>query len=130
MSTINIGNITNATFKVGGADCSIYLGSVKVYPQEEPQTLQWVTYNDGDTIEADLNIYGVKGTANVLANSLIDWFTASRTTVEIDFPECYSNTVSANDDVELVFSDLGCSDYYNCSEQETARGTFQLLIYA
>ena len=36
MSTINIGNITNATFKVGGADCSIYLGSVKLYPQEEP----------------------------------------------------------------------------------------------
>ena len=38
MSAINIGNITNATFKVGGADCSIYLGSVKFYPQEEPPT--------------------------------------------------------------------------------------------
>ena len=36
MSAINIGNITNATFKVGGADCSIYLGSVKLYPQEPP----------------------------------------------------------------------------------------------
>mgnify|MGYP002519763583 CR=1 FL=1 len=36
MSAINIGNITNATFKVGGADCSIYLGSVKLYPKDEP----------------------------------------------------------------------------------------------
>ena len=33
MSTINIGDITNAKFKVGAADCSIYLGDVKLYPQ-------------------------------------------------------------------------------------------------
>jgi len=31
MSTINIGNITNAKFKVGNTDCNIYLGSTLLY---------------------------------------------------------------------------------------------------
>lgn len=38
MSNIFLGDISNLQFKVGGADCSIYLGSVKLYPSEEPPT--------------------------------------------------------------------------------------------
>ena len=34
--SIKIGNLDISAFKVGGADCSIYLGSVKLYPSEEP----------------------------------------------------------------------------------------------
>lgn len=33
---MKIGNLDISSFKVGGADCSIYLGSVKLYPSEEP----------------------------------------------------------------------------------------------
>ena len=33
---VKIGNIDVSYFKVGGADCSIYLGDVKLYPSEEP----------------------------------------------------------------------------------------------
>ena len=33
---IKIGNLNISAFKLGGADCSIYLGSVKLYPTEEP----------------------------------------------------------------------------------------------
>ena len=35
---MKIGNLDISSFKVGGADCSIYLGSVKLYPSEEPPT--------------------------------------------------------------------------------------------
>ena len=34
--SIKIGNLDISSFKVGGADCSIYLGSVKLYPTEPP----------------------------------------------------------------------------------------------
>lgn len=36
--TIKLGNLDISSFKLGGADCSIYLGSVKLYPTEEPPT--------------------------------------------------------------------------------------------
>lgn len=36
MSNIFLGDISNLQFKVGGADCSIYLGDTKLYPSEEP----------------------------------------------------------------------------------------------
>lgn len=34
--TIKIGNLDISSFKVGGADCSIYLGDTKLYPQTSP----------------------------------------------------------------------------------------------
>ena len=36
--TIKIGNLDISAFKVGGADCSIYLGDTKLYPQSTPPT--------------------------------------------------------------------------------------------
>ena len=33
---IKLGNLDISSFKVGGADCSIYLGDTKLYPSEEP----------------------------------------------------------------------------------------------
>lgn len=36
--SIKIGNLDISAFKVGGADCSIYLGDTKLYPSEEPPT--------------------------------------------------------------------------------------------
>ena len=36
--TIKIGNLDISSFKVGGADCSIYLGDTKLYPQSTPPT--------------------------------------------------------------------------------------------
>ena len=35
-NTIKLGNLNISSFKVGGSDCSIYLGTVKVYPQDSP----------------------------------------------------------------------------------------------
>ena len=41
---IKIGNIDASYFKVGGDDCSIYLGSVKLYPQEAPVADKYLTF--------------------------------------------------------------------------------------
>lgn len=96
-----------------------------------PQTLQWVTFSNGDTIPSTLNIYGVKGNAYDLSNALLNWFSASRAIVDININDCYSETVSESDDVELIFSELGtCSDYYNLEfEQVVYGGSIQLYIY-
>lgn len=67
--TIKIGNLDINSFKVGGADCSIYLGDTKLYPSEEPTptptpTYEWKQYNVGDTTlpsPADSEFcYGIK----------------------------------------------------------------------
>lgn len=42
---IKIGNLDISSFKVGGADCSIYLGDTKLYPEEEPTLMNIITYN-------------------------------------------------------------------------------------
>ena len=127
--SIKIGNLDISSFKVGGSDCSIYLGSVKLYPPTP--TLKWVTFSNGDTIPSDLNIYGTKGNANDLSNALPTWFTASKANVDISINGCYSDTVSMSDNVELIFSELGtCSDYYNIGiEQGVYGGSIQLYIY-
>ena len=41
---IKIGNIDASYFKVGGDDCSIYLGTVKLYPQEAPVEDKYLTF--------------------------------------------------------------------------------------
>ena len=46
--TIKIGNLDISSFKVGVADCSIYLGVTKLYPQDTPHNY----YNDYLTFEA------------------------------------------------------------------------------
>lgn len=44
---IKIGNLDISSFKLGGDDCSIYLGSVKLYPSEEPTPpTNWVLVED------------------------------------------------------------------------------------
>lgn len=67
MSNIFLGDISNLQFKVGGADCSIYLGDTKLYPQSQPQTLQWVTFSNGDTIPQG-NVYGLKGNSQIVGH--------------------------------------------------------------
>ena len=130
--SIKIGSLDISSFKVGNAGCKIYLGDTLLYPQSQPQTLQWVTFNNGDTIPSDLDIYGVKGNAGDLSDALTIWFTASRANVDINIYGCYSDTVSMSDNVELIFSELGtCSDYYNIALEESVfGGSIQLLIYA
>ena len=71
--TIKIGNLDISAFKVGSSDCKVYLGDTLLYPQSQPQTLQWVTFSNGDTIPSDLQIYGIKGIASDLSRVFNDY---------------------------------------------------------
>lgn len=52
-NAIKIGDLTIDSFKVGAADCSIYLGTTKLYPTEEPQNFKYkLTLSDSSTITA------------------------------------------------------------------------------
>ena len=137
MSNIFLGDISNLQFKVGGADCSIYLGDTKLYPQSQPQTLQWVTFNNGDTIPSDLDIYGFSG----VSKNLFDTFgygthfkfTPSKANIEWcitanDTRLCHCSYALNTEVISVIFSEISCDDYYN--QGATVSGTIQLYIYA
>lgn len=131
---IKLGNLDISAFKVGGADCSIYIGDTKLYPSEEPtqQTLQWVTFNNGDTIPSDLNIYGFSGVSQNL-NDTFGYgkhfkFTPSRNKFDWGIDNCYNGTVLNTEVISVIFSEISCDDYYN--QGATVSGTIQLYIYA
>ena len=107
--------------------------------QEHIPTLQWVTFNNGDTIPSDLDIYGFSGAAYVLGNSLTYdvndkiRITPDKNRVYIEIncnnANCYNNEVTSNTNVQLIFSNIGCCDYYNFNSAVRG-GTLQLYIYA
>lgn len=141
--SIKIGNLDVSYFKVGQSDCQVYLGDTLLYPQSQPQTLQWVTFSNGDTIPSDLDIYGISGTpydfyATFGDSSAIGDFMPSRNRIEIGLycngNSCYSDNPFYNDNVELIFSNIGCCDYYNqgaiVSGGDLGVGVIKLYIYA
>lgn len=138
---IKIGNIDASYFKVGSSDCKIYLGDTLLYPSTQPPTLQWVTFNNGDTIPSDLDIYGIRGNAANIANTFFSYnediiAQANRNKVDFYFGErsgstCYLEQVLATDNVEYIFGNISCSDYFNMSTSVSVFSTtFQLYIYA
>jgi hypothetical protein len=113
---------------------SSYTSRIQAIPEPSPQ---WVTFNNGDDISG-LNIYGIKGNALVLSNQGIIniendnyeiTFTLNRNNVDIAISGCYTDTVPKTDDVEYIFSNVGCSDYFTVDANQTATQTFQLYIY-
>jgi len=139
---MKIGNLDISSFKVGSDDCKIYLGDTKLYPEEEPtpQTLQWVTFNNGDTIPSSLNIYGFSGVAENLYNTFgsvasehfifvvdgndIIWTIANNVS---EFCK-EAKRVLKTEVISAICSEVGCDDYYN--QGATVSGTIQLYIYA
>ena len=116
---------------------STYASRIQAIPGSCAPTLQWVEFNNGDTIDTNLDIYGVSGNSMYLSVSLFDsqeqiYFSLERATVYgyIGYPNiCYTNSYSTSDTVELTFSDIGCSDYYNLGNSTTVNSTIKLLIY-
>lgn len=140
--TIKIGSLDISAFKVGSDDCKVYLGDTLLYPQGQPQTLQWVTFSNGDTIPSDLQIYGIKGIVNDLPN--VFWSNddiyvedAGRNMYNVLIggydSTCYNEGgITSNTSVEYTFSNIGCSDSYTVSSKTIANmsNDIQLLIYA
>ena len=140
---IKLGNIDAKYIKVGSDDCKVYLGDTLLYPQSQPQTLQWVTFSNGDTIPSDLQIYGIKGIASDLSHAFngynddiyVEDESHNRYGVYIGgfTTACYSeNGITSNTSVEYTFSNVGCSDSYTVSSKTIANmsNDIQLYIYA
>lgn len=139
---IKLGNLDISSFKVGGADCSIYLGDTKLYPQSQPQTLQWVTFSNGDTIPSDLQIYGIKGIASDLGHVFTNvsdgiYVENARRKFNVIIggydTECYREySIASNTSVEYIFSNVGCSDSYTVGSKTISNmsNDIQLYIYA
>ena len=140
---IKLGNIDAKYIKVGSSDCKVYLGDTLLYPQSQPQTLQWVTFSNGDTIPSDLQIYGIKGIVNDLSRVFymlddgINVEDAGKNKFNVfigDFGNyCYSEyDIISNTSVEYIFSNIGCSNSYTVSSKTIANmsNDIQLLIYA
>lgn len=139
---MKIGNLDISSFKVGSDDCKVYLGDTKLYPQDQPQTLQWVTFSNGDTIPSDLQIYGVKGIVDDLSIVFSNYsdnilFEPNRNKYDVyigGFDNyCYHGVdIISNTSVEYTFSNIGCSDSYTVTSKTIANmsNDIQLYIYA
>lgn len=138
--SIKIGSLDISAFKVGSSDCKVYLGSTLLYPQSQPQTLQWVTFSNGDTIPSDLQIFGIKGIVNDLSRVFYyydeDIYVedASRNKYNVTIGDyCYGEIdIISNTSVEYIFSNVGCSDSYTVGSRtiDNMSNDIQLLIYA
>ena len=141
---VKIGN-NDITLKLGSADVSAaYIGDTLVYSGgTQPQTLQWVTFSNGDTIPSDLQIYGIKGTVNDLSDAFVgfedDIYVEDESHnmygVHIGgyYGGCYEESgIASNTSVEYIFSNIGCSDSYTVSSHTIAymSNDIQLYIYA
>lgn len=140
--SIKIGSLDISAFKVGSDDCKVYLGDTLLYPQSKPQTLQWVTFSNGDTIPSDLQIYGIKGIVDDLSSVFYmvddDIYVedAGRNKFNVIIggytTDCYNESgIVSNTSVEYTFSNVGCSDYYTVSSKTISNmsNDIQLLIY-
>ena len=137
---IKLGNLDISSFKVGSSDCKVYLGDTLLYPQSQPQALQWVTFSNGDTIPSDLQIFGIKGIVNDLSRAFYyydeDIYVedASRNKYNVTIGDyCYREIdIISNTSVEYIFSNVGCSDSYTVGSRtiDNMSNDIQLLIYA
>lgn len=141
---IKIGN-SDITLKLGSSDVTAaYIGDTLVYSGgTQPQTLQWVTFSNGDTIPSDLQIYGIKGIVNDLSivfseytdDIFVEDVGRNKYNVLIGgyIQPCYNEDgIISNTSVEYIFSNIGCSDSYTVSSKTIANmsNDIQLYIYA
>ncbi len=69
---MKIGNLDISSFKVGGADCSIYLGDAKLYPSEEPTPVQCETPENLETYPLDDDFDATKAVWNLWPDNNAD----------------------------------------------------------
>ena len=115
---------------------STYASRIQAIPTPSPQ---WVTFNNGDDISG-LDVYGVKGTASDLGATFKDptyniYFLPDRNNFECLITSgsqyCYDELYNMNNNVEIIFSNVSCDDYYTLPSSMTVTSTnaIQLYIY-
>ena len=126
-------------------------------PTPPTPTLQWVEVSDISTV-AETPIYGIRGTLDTLSSSfcnedpiyfeisenddymmcyvgdVVDDVRCNPDVFEEDNPCCYEHAYSMDDMeeiIEIVFSDISCSDYYTIASDTGTilTDTVEFLIY-
>ena len=145
--SIKIGSLDISSFKVGGADCSIYLGSVKLYPNEPPTPHDYsqdyftiVSEEDNNTISLENTGYNTTSSSNALWKSVVisastdggsTWreFTTSRNGTAT------FGTINKGDKILLKSTTTKFANtndayhYFNSTKNINAEGNILSLIY-
>lgn len=146
--SIKIGSLDISAFKVGSSDCKVYLGDTLLYPQSQPQTLQWVSFSAGDAVPSG-DVYGIKVSGATAFPSIIgnghfffindsdylDVYNGARYRWYYDTNNCGSYEVELgfrDDNWELMFNTVCGADYYSVDTSKTTVIPYdcQLYIYA
>lgn len=107
---------------------------IQLYEEYQP-TLQWVTFNAGDTVPSTLNVYGISGDSEGLMDTFSDstepfYIEPYRRTFDIYLVGMYYDQT---DNVNYIFSDMtfsGLGDYINFNTDKTVWSySFKLYIY-
>ena len=112
--TIKIGNLDISAFKVGSADCKVYLGDTLLYSggtTPPTPTYQWVLYNEGDTVPST-TFYGVKLYLGLEADNEIifqDMYQGISFLYSADADGWYGIDAGTRNEIDL-------SSYYDSSE--------------
>jgi len=146
---VKLGTLDISAFKVGSGDCKVYLGDTLLYPQSQPQTLQWVSFSAGDAAPRG-DVYGIKVSGATAFPSIIDdnsdfifkngsndldVYNGPRGRWYYDSNSCGIYDVqlgSKNDNWELMFNTVCGVDYYLVRAPEITVIPYdcQLYIYA
>ena len=134
---MKIGNLDISAFKVGGSDCSIYLGDVKLYPQKEsyPYVFQRISrggsaYTVNCSATSADTITSAQ-TKSGLTNAQISGTTATQTPVEVTFGDCCQRinsgvcsgwtqltSITISDSVTALQNPSNNRAFYNCCRVE------------
>lgn len=138
-NTIKIGSLDISSFKVGGADCSIYLGDTKLYPEEEPfpENYRFYSkYSDGTSFSAECtsSTYIDSTTtkpSGYQASAMTDaWIGDCITSIyEMSFQNCRSlSSVTIPNSVTFI----GYNAFYQCARLTsiTIPNTVTMIRYA
>ena len=144
---IKIGNLNISSFKVGGADCSIYLSDTKLYPNEPPTPHDYsqdyftiVSEEDNNTISLENTGYSTSSSSNALWKSVVisastdggsTWseFTTSRNGTAT------FGTINKGDKILLKSTTTKFANtnsayhYFNSTKNINAEGNILSLIY-
>jgi len=129
--SIKIGNLDISAFKVGAADCSIYLGDVKLYPNEEPTPSYPYTFyrvsrdGSGYTVECSASsadtITSAQTKSGVTASELSST-TATQTPMEVVFGDCCQTIGSGACSGWSQVTSITISDSVNTIRSNAFRG--------
>lgn len=124
--SIKIGNLDVSSFKIGGADCSIYLGDVKMYPQSHDYSQDYLTFR---ALEDGTFSWSGTSSANCLSYS-----TDSGATWSTPAQKITTSTISSGNTIMWKGSGMsptynGIGTFYQSTPRFNVEGNIMSLLF-